>query len=110
MFHDLTKSQKRALREAAALAHQRDVGMPIEDRDVHYLEARNADLPMVVAVAVADGLLKEDEVSEPAREIVRDLVARIRSMRDSISDMPAFQPPDPYVAEVLDANGVPYRR
>lgn len=104
MFYDLT-SQKRALREAAALAHQRDVGMPIEDRDVHYLQARNADLPMIVAVAVADGLLREDEVGEPAREIVCDLVARIRSMRDSISDTPAFQPPDPYVADAAVSVG-----
>lgn len=105
MFHDLTKSQKRALREAAALAHRRDVGMPVEDRDVHYLQARNADLPIIVAAAVADGLLREDEVSEPAREIVRDLVARIRSMRDFISDKPAFQPPDPHVADAAVSVG-----
>jgi hypothetical protein len=99
MNHDLTKGEKRALREAAELAHQRDVAMPIEDRDVHYLEARNPDLPLVVAAAVADGLLTEDEVREPARERVRDLAARIRSMRRHVADRPATEPPDPYVAD-----------
>jgi hypothetical protein len=99
MFHDLTKGQKRALREAAALAHQRDLTMPIEDRDVHYLEARNADLPLLVAAAVVDGFVAEDEIREPARDLIADLTARIRALRESIAERPATQPRDPYVPD-----------
>ena len=82
MFHDLTKGQKRALRAAAELAHGRDRKMAWEDRDVHYLEARNSDLPLVVGGAVAQGLVAIDEIGEPARALVADLAARIRAVMD----------------------------
>jgi hypothetical protein len=101
MSHDLTKGQKRALREAAALAHQRDVATPVQDRDVHFLEARNADLPLIVGAAVADGLLTEAEVPEAARELVRDMATRIRSMREGYAGRPVVEASDPYVPEAL---------
>ena len=80
MFHDLTKAQKRALRAAAELAHDRDRTMEREDRDVHYLEARNSDLPIIIGGAIAKGILTLEEVGEPARELVADVAARIRAV------------------------------
>jgi hypothetical protein len=57
MFHDLTKSEKRALRAAAQLANDRDRTMSAEDCEAHYLQARNADLPIIVGGAVANGVI-----------------------------------------------------
>ena len=82
MFHDLTKGQKHALRAAAAMAHHRDRKMPREDRDVHYLEAENSDLPLVVGGAIVEGILAIEEIGEPARELVADLAARLQAIRD----------------------------
>jgi hypothetical protein len=89
MYHDLTKPQKRALRAAAELAHGRDRVMEREDRDVHYLEARNSELPIVVSAAVADGIVAIEEVGEPARELIADLAASIRRMREEFGTRPA---------------------
>jgi hypothetical protein len=82
-YHDLTKSQKRALRAAAQLAHDRDRTMSAEDREVHYLEARNADLPIVVGGAVANGIIDADDVEAAARDLVADLAERIRAVSDA---------------------------
>lgn len=79
MYHDLTKAQKRALRAAAQLAHDRDRTMSAEDREVHYLEARNADLPIIVGGAVAIGIIDIDEVEAAARDLVADIAERIRA-------------------------------
>lgn len=81
MYHDLTKAQKRALRAAAELAHGRDRTMELEDRDVHYLEARNSDLPLVVGGAVAQGLLTVEEVGEAARELVARVAGALEEIR-----------------------------
>lgn len=88
MFHDLTKEQKRALRAAAALAHERDRTMKREDRDVHYLEARNADLPLVVGGAVFEGIISLDDVGEVARELVRDIVERLNAVQEDLNARP----------------------
>ncbi len=84
MFHNLTKAEKRALREAAQRAHQLDREMSREDRDVHYLEARNQDLPFVVSGAVARGLISIEDVGEAARELVADLARSLQAVRDSL--------------------------
>ena len=83
MYHDLTKSQKRALRAAAQLAHDRDRTMSAEDREAHYLEARNADLPIIVGGAVAIEIIDVDDVPEAARELVADVAERIRAVIDA---------------------------
>jgi hypothetical protein len=83
MWHDLTKGEKRALRTAAQLAHGRDRTMAREDRDVHYLEARNYDLPLVVGAAVAQGLLTIEEVGEVARERVAHVAGALQAIRES---------------------------
>lgn len=103
--HDLTKGQKRALRAAAELAHQRDVKTPLEDRDVHFLEARNADLPIVIAAAIADGLLKEEEVGEAARELVANVAAHIREFRERVASEPPLEEPDPYTPDAVVSLG-----
>ncbi|HEX7708570.1 MAG TPA: hypothetical protein VF701_19065 [Thermoanaerobaculia bacterium] len=82
MWQDLTKGEKRALRTAAELAHGRDRTMAREDRDVHYLEARNDDLPLIVGAAVAQGLLTIEEVAEVARERVAHVAGALREIRE----------------------------
>ena len=98
MFHDLTKAQKRALREAARLAHDRDTTMGREDRDVHYLQVRNSDLPIVVAGAVAHGIVRIDDVGEAARGLIEDLSARISAAMSAFekSERVPTEEPDPY--------------
>jgi hypothetical protein len=83
MFHDLTKSEKRALREAAALAHERDREMSREDRDVVYLQARNDDLPLVVGGAVAKGILQLEDIGEAGRAIAEDIAERLAAVAAS---------------------------
>ena len=80
MHYDLTKGQKRALREAAALAHRNDREMAREDRDVHYLEVGNDSLPIVVGGAIARGIIRIEDVGEPARELAADFAGRLRAM------------------------------
>ncbi len=94
-FDDLTKKQKSALREASRLAHQRDESMGLEDRDVYYLGVAAADLPLIIGGAVSAGLLSVDEVGEPARDLVCDIAAKLREIREAIDAAP---PPveDPY--------------
>lgn len=82
---DLTKAQKHALREAARLAHQRDTSMSLEDRDVHYLQARTPELPIVVGAAVVNRIISIDEVGEAARSLVADLASRIAAARESLA-------------------------
>lgn len=89
MYHDLTKSQKRALRAAAQLAHDRDRTMPPEDREAHYLEARNADLPIIVGGAVANGVIEVGDVETAARDLVADVAERIRAVIDARAEKPA---------------------
>src|ERR1700692_1386992 len=89
MYHDLTKSQKRALRAAAQLAHDRDRTMSAEDREAHYLEARNADLPIIIGGAVANGIIKVDDVEEAVRDLVADVAERIRAVIDADVEKPA---------------------
>src|SRR6185295_7287931 len=98
MFHDLSKGEKRALREAAQLAHDRDVSMPGEDRDVHYLQARNADLPLVVAGAVVHQIISIDDVGAAARELIGDVAARLSSAIGSYEsrEQSPIEGPDPY--------------
>jgi hypothetical protein len=84
VFHDLTKGQKRALREAATLARSRDTEMAAEDADVYYVRARAADLPFVVGGAVAHGLIRLDDVGEAARDLVADLAQRLRVVEEVI--------------------------
>lgn len=52
-----------------------------EDRDVHYLEARNTDLPLLIGGAVCNGYLSLDEIDEAARELVAEMAARRPSAR-----------------------------
>jgi hypothetical protein len=92
LFHDLTKGQKRALRDAVALAFERDRSMPREDLEAHYLDVRTGDLPLVVGGAVADGVLQLDDIAEPAREIVADLAGRISAVRQEIEKRPPSSP------------------
>jgi len=80
MFHDLTKGQKRALRAAAQTAYERDTTMNEEDRRVYYLDARNADLPLVVADAVAMEVIPIEAVANAARELVQDLAQRLQAI------------------------------
>lgn len=98
MFDDLTKAEKRALREAARLACDRDASMPGEDRDVHYLQARNANLPLVVAGAVVHEIISIDDVGAVARELIRSLTARLAAAIESSenSDRSPIEEPDPY--------------
>jgi hypothetical protein len=95
MFHDLTKGQKRALRAAAQLAYQRDTAMIEEDRQVHYLDARNADLPYVVGGAVVEGVIRLDEVGEAARDLIDDLARRLQAVAQAQDETPAKQPDEP---------------
>src|SRR5260221_14207630 len=88
MYHDLTKAQKRALRAAAQLAYDRDLSMSAEDREAHYLEARNADLPIVVGGAVANDIIGIDDVEEGARDLIADLAERIRGVLDAHAEKP----------------------
>lgn len=88
MFHDLTKSEKRALREAAALAHERDREMSREDRDVHYLQAPNASLPIIVGGALMNGLVRIEEIGESARAMVEDIAARLAAVTTSLEQSP----------------------
>jgi hypothetical protein len=98
MFHDLNKAEKRALREAAQLAYDRDVSMPSEDRDVHYLQARNPDLPFVVAGAVVHEIISIDEVGAVIRELIEDVSARLSASIESLGnrDRAPVEEPDPY--------------
>lgn len=109
MLSDLTKGQKRALREAAALAHQRDRSMGLEDRDVYYLEARSADLPLIIGGAINSGLLSLDDVALPARDLVADIAARLSEAGRGRRDAGPSTPEDPYdpaaivsVARIVD--------
>ena len=88
MYDDLTKSQKRALRAAAQLAHDRDRTMSAEDREAHYLEARNDDLLIIVGGAVANGVIGVGDVETAARELVADVAERIRAMIDAQVERP----------------------
>ncbi len=98
MFHDLSKAEKRALRAAAQLAHDRDVSMPGEDRDVHYLQARSADLPIIVGGAVVHGIISIDDVGAAARELIRDVSARLAAVVESYEnrEQSPIEEPDPY--------------
>jgi PAS domain-containing protein len=80
MFHDLSKAQKRALRAAAQTAYERDTTISEEDPLAYYLDARNADLPLVVASAVAEGVIRIDAVADAARELVQDLAQRLQAV------------------------------
>lgn len=106
---DLTKNQKRALREAAALAHQRDRSMGLEDRDVFYLEAGSADLPLIIAGVVNRGILSIDDVGEAARDLVADIAARLREVVRESGNTRRVAVEDPYdpaapvsVSRILD--------
>lgn len=88
MFYDLTKGQKRALRAAAAVAHERDRTMAPEDRDVQYLEARVAELPGVVGSAVFEGIISIGDVGEVVRELIRDIVTEFNAVRDDLDAAP----------------------
>lgn len=92
----LTKPQKHALREAAQLAHECDRSMSREDRDVYYLEASTDNLPLIVAGAVAKGIIQLDAVGEAARPIVEDLAARLAAFHEQIETMPPPIERDPY--------------
>lgn len=96
MFPELTKNAKRALREAAALAHSRDRSMSREDCDVFYLEARNADLPLLIGGAVADGLVTLEEIGESARDLIADIAGRLRAMHSDMTSREPEKIKDPY--------------
>lgn len=96
MNHELTKAQKRALRAAVELAHQRDRSMDAEDRDVHYLEARTSDLPIVGGGAVAQGIIRIEEVGEAARELVARVADSLRAISEESSDDAGGEEPDPH--------------
>lgn len=97
-MHSLTKVQKWALREAAKLAHARDTSMDPEDRDVHYLEARNDDLPILIGGAVCNGYVSLAEIDEPARALVAEMAERIAAFRQEVKGREAEPRPveDPY--------------
>lgn len=95
MHHDLTKEQKRALHDAAELAHNNDREMAREDRDIHYLAARNAELPLVVGGAVARGVIRIGDVGEAARELISSIAGRIGAVLDGLADS-AIAADDPF--------------
>jgi hypothetical protein len=103
MYHDLTKPQKKALREAANLAFERDTSMPLEDRDVHYLQARSADLPLVVAAAVVDEFLTRDDIGVAVRPLIDELATWIAEVR---ARNPATPAEPPVEAVSYDPNAV----
>ena len=75
--------------------------MAKEDRDVHYLEARNPDLPIIVAGAVAQGILAVEDVGEPARELVAGVAESLRAVMDKVS---SAAPRDAAAGERYDEN------
>lgn len=104
VMHNLTKAQKQALREAAKLAHGRNTSMAREDRDVYYLEAVNADLPILIGGAVCDGLITLDEIGEAARELAAEFAARVAAYRGEVGQRAAE--PRPPVEDPYDPNAV----
>lgn len=82
MSHDLTKAEKKALRAAAKLAHDRDRSMSREDCDVYYLDCGNFDLPLVVGGAVAAGIISIDEIDVVGRERVVQIAEALRAIQD----------------------------
>ncbi len=112
MFHELTKAEKRALRAAADLAYDRDRVMPREDRDVYYLQARNSDLPIVVAGAVMHAIITIDDVDIVARGMIEALSKSLEEMAAELSRRESVQveeadPHDPNavvsVAAIVDS-------
>ena len=52
-----------------------------QDRDVHYLDCRNAELPIVVSGALARGAIPLDDVGDAARPLIEDLAPRFKGTR-----------------------------
>lgn len=108
MIFNLTNAQRRALRQAAQLAHERDTSRNREDRDVFWLEAGSDDLPIILGGAIEDGILSLDDVGETARAIVGEMAARIAAARSEFAQrqsepQPVEDPFDPQAIVSLSA-------
>ena len=66
VFHDLTREQKRALREAAQLARDRDTTMAQEDRDVHSSAGARDSVPKTAAPDCGRAVASQRRAVDPS--------------------------------------------